>query len=416
MGAQTVGPALRRIAQRFEEAFPERLDRRTFRRRAEHPVVNAQGHAVDARELLPLLGEGLTPVREGERLVGLKGPHFAWSTPVGRGSIALITRPCEDLHELGGVRDQAMARLVEVCQPRGWRVLGYGAQPLTPPSPAQMSPQARYEALLQALGEPWLGFTVTASDRSQVRVTRSELWTATQVGNLLAGVTVALCANSPVHSGGPSGFLSGREGLLDQVERYGMPSAPTPHAEAWVEGLAALPFLLPIEGPPSGEPFRAWLTATASDGERFAAFLQHARTVWPAARPEPGALEMGAACQQPGVEHDAAATLALGMVLAAPELQAWLDRELGDEAWPTLRAWYRDVQTQGLRAPEPFPKLIRGVLDHCAEALIRRGRSEERKLEGLYRRLGRRKSPADHILTAFEADGVAGIVAAATIG
>ena len=61
-----------------------------------------------------------------------------------------------------------LARLVQAAGQLGWRVLGYGVQPLTRAARAVLSPKQRYAALADVMGDDWVWYTVTASDQLHV--------------------------------------------------------------------------------------------------------------------------------------------------------------------------------------------------------------------------------------------------------
>jgi gamma-glutamylcysteine synthetase len=79
--------------------------------------------------------------------------------------VEVITGPCAGLFELQAAHEAAMQRLLQAAAGLDYRVLGYGIQPLTPPTLDLISPKQRYLLLNQVMAGAWLWFTVTASDR-----------------------------------------------------------------------------------------------------------------------------------------------------------------------------------------------------------------------------------------------------------
>lgn len=69
----------------------------------------------------------------------------------------------------------------------------------------------------------------------------------------------------------------------------------------------------------------------------------------------------------------------------------------------------------GLRAPEPAPGFLAGLVDLCEEALRRRGRAEERFLLPIRLRLENRLLPADRTAALFRKSGIAGLVGALAV-
>ena len=117
---------------------------------------------------------------------------------------------------------------MRAAAPLGWRVLGYGVQPLSPPTRALLSPKQRYSTLADIMGADWIWYTVTASDQAHVDVSRDEAVSALNFGNLMAPVIVALCANSPVVAGELTDDCSGPRRPHDRCSlrpapRYDLP-------------------------------------------------------------------------------------------------------------------------------------------------------------------------------------------------
>lgn len=447
----TVRAHLAEITARFAAGFaPARAGLRTVGREAEYPVVQADGSAAEVSELWDALqagsearGEPLQIKAEGALTVALVGRRWTFFSEVGRGTIEVLTGPRQDLWELAADHEEAMEILVGAAQARGWAVLGYGIQPRTPASGDFMTPKSRYGVLLESIGDPWLWFTLTASDQVHASVARDEVVPLSDTINLLSPLTVALTANSPVHSGAWSGFLSAREGTMGEIHaqehRHGMTAGALGSMQALVEHLARQVFLMELRQGADGawrhtvygRPFTDWLAAHAHDPaatarqDAYTAFLLHEHYIWNSARPRSnhGTIELRAACQQPWVEpgapgrahHMAAAALGVALVEAGHVLGPWLAEQLGADAWGTMRAWHHAAIARGLGAEEPFPGLIAGVLDRCEEALAARGRGEEALLAPLRARLDRRENAAQRHLLAFEAGGLPALVEATRV-
>jgi gamma-glutamylcysteine synthetase len=242
---------------------------RAVGREAEFPVVNASdGTAADVKELVHLAfsmqsqDSGFELLRSGEGndrsthddVLGMQGHGIEFSLEVGRGTVELICGPCDDLHHLQQQHELGMNMLLKAAAELGLHVLGYGVQPITPPSNDLMTHKHRYKQLLSSMGSPWLWFTVTASDQLHVDIHQNELVAQTNICNLLTPTVVALCGNSSVHSGKYSGFSSSREaaiGLGDLPgvgttiqQRHGIPTRPFESAVAYTSHVADLPFFM----------------------------------------------------------------------------------------------------------------------------------------------------------------------------
>lgn len=416
------------LVERFVSGFPERRSGlRTIGREAEYPLVHPDGRAADIRVLWDRLesGGGLVRTLEGELVTGLDrhgadAPDYSYASEVGRGTIEVITEPCGDLHVLKATHDAAMGRLLSAADEAGLVVLGYGVQPRTPPQLDLMTPKARYGVLLDVIGPDWLSFAVTASDQVQIDVCRDELIPFTEVGNLLAPLTVALCGNSSIAGGADAGACSVRDVSMGCIDadggRHGMPIAPAGSPGGLVGRLLPLRFLMDkVDGVPLARtgPFADYLESTETDADdRWRAFLVHEHYVWHSARPRAahGTIEMRAACQQPHDEHMASAALGLGIIEAGHALRELLADLLGADGWSRMRTWHAAVVRDGLRAAPPHPDLVPGVLECCQTALAARGRGEEGFLEPLWRRWRQRETPAQRIRDVFEAGGMAALV------
>jgi len=417
---------IERLAERFAAHFPpHRRGLRRIGREAEFPLVWPDGRAGDVALLWePLLSEpGARPSYDdpaGRKLiVRVDFPDAAYEVEMGRATVEVVLPPKEDLFALEAASQAALMRLVRVARSRGMVLLGYGIQPRTPGGPGLMTPKRRYFALSRAVGWPWMYFTSTASDQIQVDITRDELVEAVNVLNLLSAPIIALTANSPVYAGRRGKFLSGREGLLATLGegRHGMTPRRFARLEQFVAFVCAQTcYVLPEGGrfPRFGRPFTSYLDAR---GPRITetlwqAFLWHEHYVWNSARPRIhyGTIEVRPACQQPPDEPMAAVSLCLGLVEALPEALGFLQERLFDNLWPTLRAYRRAAVRDALRAEEPVPGLLAGLVALAEKGLRSRGRGEERFLDPVYRRLDARLVPADRAVRLFQRGGVPAIV------
>ncbi|MCB9140003.1 MAG: hypothetical protein H6642_16800 [Caldilineaceae bacterium] len=422
--------ALAALAQRFVASFPAAsVLPRTVGREAEFPIVTATGAAADLRRLWGdlLTYDDMTPVfgasarHRDEFIVGLDSPDFSYALEVGVGTVEVTTRPCRDLLEIEVIMQEAAARLVRAAARHGWRLLGYGIQPLTPPSLAIMAPKQRYFSLYRAMGESWLWYTVTASDQVQVSVSRAEMIDQLNFMNLMTPVIIGLCANSPIYAGEVSPFCSAREGRMAEIytteHRHGMLPRPMAHAADFIATLAESTYLIVRDEQeiyPSSEPFSAYL---ARNGPDYDAFLFHDHYIWNSARlrAQYGTIEIRPACQQPWNEHMAASALGLGLVEGMARIAPMVEAQLGPACWTIMEEYHRQVTRYGLRAGEPVPGFLTAVLDGVETALFERGFGEERLLAPLRRRLERRLNPAQEARRVFRSDGMAGLLRHAAV-
>lgn len=458
------------LADRFAACFPARLQGpRTVGREAEFPVVDQSGRAADIDQLWPLLLGNEDAAENGERgplsplkvkrdavnadlLVGLDGAAYSYALEVGKGTIELNVGPYATLFELESAFRSAVEKLVQAAGQLGWRVLGYGVQPLSPPTLALLSPKQRYHALADIMGADWIWYTVTASDQTHVDISRDEAVGMLNYGNLIAPVVVALCANSPVAAGALTGDCSGREGRMINArygERHGMIARPYANLTDFVASLSRMPALLRREGErllPDGRLFsdvlRADFGAAGSGGwtpstSAFDAFLLHDHYIWHSARVRSayGTVELRPACQQPPHELMAASALYLGLVEGREQITAYIQTALAptgkkrmerseervsqgplSECWPRMRQFHEQVVRAGLAAPEPAPRFLAEILGLAEAALTRRGHGEEAMLAHLWRRLKRRENPAQRIQRDFAGEGLEGLIEFSDVG
>lgn len=418
-----VQAAIERLAQRVRTAFPPSPRRpRKIGREAEFPLVLPDGRAGDTARLWdPLLAEGGQHVTYDDparpkTIVRVDVGRIGYEVEVGRATAEIVFPPADDLHELEAMANPAVRRLSRLAASRGMRVLGYGIQPRTRGSPALMTPKRRYAALYRAIGRPWLHFTTTASDQVQVDISRDELVDAINVLNLLSGPIIALTANSSVYAGRVGRFVSGREGLLGGLgeHRHGMPPHRFGSFEEYVAFICAQRCYSLRDGNrylPYSRPFTSYLEAKGSDLEMF---LWHEHYTWNSARPRMrnATIEIRPACQQPPDEPLAAAALSLALVEAMRNVLTYVQDRVGSDPWPAMAGYRREVVRHGLRAPEPAPGFLAGIVDLCEEALRRRGRAEERFLLPIRHRLERRSLPADRSAAWFRKGGIRALIGA----
>lgn len=425
------------LAERFLAAFPETLaGPRTVGRELEFPIVGENGQAADVRRLWDLLRvrADLKPKYDAgsaNLLVEASGREGSFTIEVGLGTMEINTRPCQTLHEIDEIAARQVSLLVHAAAAYGWRVLGYGIQPMTPPALSLMTQKQRYQSLYRAMGQEWLWYTVTAADQVHVAMRRDEVIPLLNFGNLMAPVIVALCANSPVYAGRLSPYCSAREGhhlaIHASEHRHGMPARPYSDAEEFVRRISSERHLIRKADNlvyPTSHSFAEYLEtlATGAGGLEdlnacYEAFLFHEHYIWNSARARPayGTLELRPACQQPWGEHMAACALGVGLVEAREEIEDYLREALAGDVWDVMAAWHRQVIRVGLAAAQPAPDFLRTILALADRALRRRGFGEERYLAPHTLRLDRNENPAQHIRRIFSTDGINGLLDYAAI-
>ena len=102
--------------------------------------------------------------------------------------------------------------------------------------------------------------------------------------------------------------------------------------------------------------------------------------------------------------------LALGIVEAADEIEAYLRAELGEKYWEILLRYRKLAVRHGLASPEPVPRFVETVLDLASRGLRQRRQGEEVFLAPAYAQLDRQSGPASHARKLFEEGGIAALM------
>ncbi len=414
------------IATQFVSRFRKRLRPvRMIGKEAEFPVVTHDGRAADVSALLHALldEDGFTAHYDDpetkKNLVGVARAGLDVAIEVGRGTVELALQPCADLWELEKEFGNAMALVTRVADSCDMSLIGFGIQPRTPASLALMTPRTHYRALYRAVGEPWLALTSTAADQTHIDICRAELLDAINWMNLLSAPMIALCANSSVYGGRAGKYVAGREGLLRKLGemRYGMTPRRFNSIEEFIRYLCDYTCFVLHTGNQYKNyqlPFINYLTRSRNP---FDDFLWHEHYVWNSARARvaQSTIEVRPACQQPPGDSFAANALALGWVESLPQIAAYFDDALGDDAWDTMRAYRHAVVREGLGAHEPVPGMIRALVEIAQVGLVRRGRGEEKFLEPIWRRIECGESPGMRVRKVMQHRGITALLKEITI-
>ncbi|MBI3913599.1 MAG: hypothetical protein HY327_05365 [Chloroflexi bacterium] len=422
-----VSDGIKQIAAQFESQFREQLrPLRKIGREAEFPVVTRDGRAGDVGAILQRLVDrhGFSPRYDATHLITQSPNHpiliaaqrdgLEVAVEVGRGTIELAFKPCDDLFELQREFEKAVSLVTRVAAEREMFLLGFGIQPRTRPSLELMTPRKHYRALYGAIGAPWLKLTTTAADQTHVDICRAELLDAINYMNLLSAPLIALCANSSVYAGRAGAFVSEREGLLTDLgeTRYGMTPRKFESLEDFIRYLCEYKCFV-LSGKHNykkfNQPFFNLLTSQSL--HLFDEFLWHEHYVWNSARARVGksTIEVRPACQQPRDEPFAANALIVGWVESLPQVAAYFAEALGNRAWGTMRAYRRNVLRAGLKAKEPAPRMIAELARIAEKGLQSRGRGEEKFLAPVWERIERQEPPGMRARKIFQRRGMKGL-------
>jgi hypothetical protein len=107
----------------------------------------------------------------------------------------------------------------------------------------------------------------------------------------------------------------------------------------------------------------------------------------------------------------AAMALSVGLIEAAAPIMAYVQEELGEDYWATMRTYHRQVIKHGLAAPQPAHNFLKTIVQYAGWGLQQRSQGEEALLQPIQRRLERGQNPAQRVRSIFQIDGLRGLLA-----
>jgi glutamate--cysteine ligase len=382
----------------------------------------------------------------------LKAPHAlpgrgTLTTEPG-GQVELSSAPATGLGHCVEVTGLDLAALRQAIQPAGLCLTGYGLDPLRPPRRVLELP--RYAAMEQFFDRagPWGRLMMCSTASVQVCLDagdegpgwagfRQRWHLAHAIGPILAGAF----ANSPLHSGRPTGWKSARQAIWARLDptRTRAPAhaepAPGGHSgrawppatdprSAWVDYALSAQVMCVRRGAapdwsaPAGLTFRDWLRGAGERPPTSDDLTYHLSTLFPPVRPR-GHLEFRSIDAQPGdgwVVPLAVTAALLDDPLAAQQAMAasealWSGGGPGNGA-DGARGWQRGSPWWRAARHGPADPGIATASRRCFEAaeaaLARAGapaavRQAVSTFAGRYVDCGR--CPADDLLDAARAGG-----------
>ncbi|MFC6086613.1 ergothioneine biosynthesis glutamate--cysteine ligase EgtA [Sphaerisporangium aureirubrum] len=304
------------------------------------------GRAVPVGEIAGVLPE----LPGGSRVTFEPGGQLELSGPPG-GLPDAITRLAADVHAVE-----------EALRDAGLCLTGVGMDPVRPPRRQNTEP--RYEVMAEYLGVPYgaLMMCSTASvqvnldfgDRPEVRWERA---------HLLGPVLTAAFANSPLREGRPTGWMSGRQAVWENLDPTR--TAPVPHAgdpvAAWTRYLLDSRLMLVHDPGGRCRPVRDGSTVRdrlATSGLTRADLTYHATTLFPPVRPR-GWLEIRYLDAQHPARWPVCVAVAHALVIDDKAADAALDA-----AGPCADLWHRAAR-DGLADTE-----LRRAAEECFRAAL----------------------------------------------
>jgi len=416
------------------------------------PFVKVDGTSV-ARETVDelwsyLAQHGWTPVHDkvSNGLVGatLRGEHndTVASCETGFCKVEFSLAHVVDLHQLS----REVAQLIEQLQPfmesNDVRLLGYGIQPITPPSYTLLMKKARaniWDTLFRSNrviapehGHDLHMFTINAATHVHLGLGMEEMVKAVNVLNGFAGAQIALTANSNVWCGkvDPQFNCVAEKfwdwWMVEEGDRVGVPRKPFKDISHYIETVSRFsPVYVERLGKPilirnyaTFEEYYSSARAKGTDLERREVSLipkqtdvdLHNTFYWYDARiSRYYTVENRTNDEQPPEDLICIAALTLGLVNALDE--AW--EELSGLDWKDLRE-SRDKACKrnafSVHYPNGLFQLAKTMLDLAQIGLERRGLQEQDFLAPLEERLNERHCPADQASLLFAHGGISSLV------
>lgn len=444
------------IYQQFIDSFRTAVASREYSERRigaelKFPLVNPDGSAVPLETVQALwrylaangwevIEDSVTGQIAGAKIAGPYNDTVA-ACETGYCKTEFSLAHVATLFELSESIEALRKELAPFAQEYDVRFLGYGIQPLTPPSQELLFKKARSCFWEKALpsnqhippekGDDVHLFTVNAGSHVHVSISPENATRAVNVLNGFAGPQIALTAHSPVWQGQcDDRYLCVNEKLWDWWEpaegRVGVPVRPFMDLEDYVRTIENL---APIYVKRSGQPillpdFDAFCDYYSSDsatgqslqGETVPLVPKsddirvHNSCYWYTARiSQYFTVENRVFDQQPPDELESAAALTLGLVSAANA--AW--EELSRYSWNSLRHAREVACRDGLEgSTDEFTmvELAGRMLQIASYGLEQRRLGEEKYLEPLRENLRQRSCPALRARAIFGDSGVNGIV------
>lgn len=315
--------------------------------------------------------------------------------------------------------------------------LGYGIQPVTPPSERLLMPKGRSSVWDKVFasnrhipkkdGDDVHLFTINAATHVHISVSPGEAIRTVNVLNGFAGAQIALTAHSNIWRGrlDPQ-YKCVAEKFWDwwmpDTERVGIPERPFKSLQDYVHTITQL---RPVYVNRTGKPiilqkyrtFEEYFNASRAVGidshGREVSFVPkdadidlHNTCYWYDARlSRYYTVENRANDQQPPEDIICIAALTLGLLSALDEAA----EEISRHNWDGLRAAREEACRSGLSRADAragLTDLASRMLDLANFGLRRRELGEERFLAALERRLSTRRCPADETARLFDRGGI----------
>lgn len=420
----------------------------------ELPVVSHKGEAVDISiiqgmfEFLKIEGFQLersdfsSYVFSASKINDTSAKDFKYHidtimTDAGCGILELVLAPQDNLHTIQQSLSEIMDLLVTYFDTKNCKILGYGIQPLTPPSRKLLMPKERYffyeklspnNIIQKSEGADAHLLTITASSQCHIDIGFKEAISATNVLNALSGLQIILHANSPIWQGNiDANYKANREAFWeycypDRLNQMGIPPKFQSMDDYINYLLEFKPMLIKREklvkilNKPTFKDFMFNKTTPTIgqtlEGKKLIVepkikdihYLNtfcyfNARLV-----PKLGTIESRMCCQQPPNAALAPTAVTLGILSNLEEAKEMMEM-YSWETWRQIRLDALKHTFKTLINGQNIVSLVTKFLEIAKKGLLKRNLGEEVFLKPLFKRVSSQSSPADEAIALFEKEG-----------
>ena len=390
---------------------------------------------VSAKEPLNLLAKSHTSEESISTII---------STDSGYCTLEISLKPQDNLFACESEFNKIIGSLSEYFRGHNCLILGYGVQPITPPSQNLITKKichlmsqkimAKREAMNRFIDQrdgADLDFgRITAASQCHIDITVDEAIRAVNVLNGLSGLQIALTANSPVWLGKvDQQWKAVREIFWEYmcVKLYRQVAIPKSFSDIfdYVEYITNFPSLM-IERQGEyiaileKETFKEFLSSkkplkglTFNDQKiaiwpKTEDIITQASLAWFNARlsPKYGTIESRISCQQPPGDTILVPALVLGIIENLEEAEELL-KSYPWEEWKRLRYDSLRHVLQAQIGNKPVLPLVEKLITIAEVGLRKRGYGEEKFLAPASKRIAQRKVPANEIIDLFQSMSIA---------
>ncbi len=447
---------MREIHEHFEEGFENALDEREHEERRigaelKFPLVDAEGNAVDyptIERLWEYLAErGWTPEKDSGsgHVIGATRPgdqnDTVASCETGYCKTEFSLAHVPDLHQLTEEIDDLVVELEEFADREEVHFLGYGIQPLTPPSEKLLMKRSRTsvwdkvfgsnEHIPEEHGDDFHLFTINSASHVHISVDQEEAIPLVNILNGFCAAQVALTAHSNVWRGSlDPNYKCVAEKFWDwwmpEEGRVGIPEKSFDDLKDYVQTISDFQ---PVYVKRDGKP----VVLTEYDG--FAEYYEEEQATGKDINgeevdvaPEKKDIDLHGTCywynarlshyytvenrlndQQPPGELHTIAALTLGLTSAQDKAHEVIQ----DYSWDKLRDAREEACRRAIEGEVEGLKLAdfaAEMLEVAHAGLKKRELGEEKYLQPLQQRLKDHRCPADEVEHVFNHEGVEGII------